>query len=227
MSITVCQCGHRIYTNSVLSIPCPKCGAVVSCDPSKPSHNVARRRSAYRYRPSHWLPLHSYPVDNWYAWDIALAIAWYSEWLKGLPCGNCKQNWEEYTASCPPDFDSPRAFLDWSIAAHNHVSREHSGRPTMDAKPAADLWLGPKVAFLSATYARIGGTETFHKTLISRLRYRINVIGFACGKGGGDPAALGVPYFEGTEAMQKLARDADVIVTWGIDTLEASGNTGA
>lgn len=78
----------------------------------------------------------------------------------------------------------------------------------------------PSIGFLSCSYMQIGGTETFHQTLIPRLRTRVNVVGFVATKiYGGDGAKLGVPYATGLRAARELASVSDVLVTWGIDCL--------
>lgn len=78
----------------------------------------------------------------------------------------------------------------------------------------------PRVGFLSAAFMTSGGTETFHCTLIPRLRNIVNVIGFvATAFSGGDGSKLQVPYGTGIEAARNLAAVSDVIVAWGITNL--------
>lgn len=80
--------------------------------------------------------------------------------------------------------------------------------------------VNPRVAWLSAAYLPFGGTETFHRTLLPRLRDLVNISGFvAAGQFGGDGRKLQVPYATGIEAAQQLAASADIVVTWGIDNL--------
>lgn len=76
------------------------------------------------------------------------------------------------------------------------------------------------VGFLSTAFATFGGTETFHRTLIPRLRSIVEVAGFvATGFSGGDGQSLGVPYSTGLESARNLAANTQVIVTWGISDL--------
>lgn len=73
------------------------------------------------------------------------------------------------------------------------------------------------VGFLSVAYNRTGGTETFHRMLLPRLD---NVAGFvSTAISGGDPALLGCRYGHGINAAKQLVAVSDVIVTWGIDSL--------
>ena len=78
----------------------------------------------------------------------------------------------------------------------------------------------PRVGFLSCSYMLSGGTETFHWTLLPRLRDRVNVIGFvATSLSGGDGGLLQVPYATGLRAARELAENSDILVTWGIACL--------
>lgn len=73
------------------------------------------------------------------------------------------------------------------------------------------------IGFLSAAYNKLGGTETFHRLLVPRLR---NVGGFvATAISGGDPEPLACPYADGIDAARQLAAVADVLVVWGVDNL--------
>lgn len=79
---------------------------------------------------------------------------------------------------------------------------------------------GPSVGFLASSYLRIGGTESFHRTLIPRLNRVKNVTGFvAVDLAGGDGSVLGVPYATGPQAAMELASQVDVLVTWGVSNL--------
>ncbi len=77
-----------------------------------------------------------------------------------------------------------------------------------------------RVGFLSAAYMPIGGTETFHRSLLPRLKQVVSVSGFAATAfHGGDGSLLQVPYSTGVEAARKLAAHCDIIVVWGIHDL--------
>jgi len=97
-------------------------------------------------------------------------------------------------------------------------------------KTVADLWPaleqrigdGSRVGFLSAAFMPIGGTETFHRSLLPRLRHVVDIAGFvATGFHGGDGSKLEVPYATGIAAARRLAAHCDVVVVWGITNLEA------
>lgn len=77
-----------------------------------------------------------------------------------------------------------------------------------------------RVGFISTAYMAVGGTETFHRTLLPRLRHVIDIVGFvATAFYGGDGSTLQVPYLTGIEAARQLAAHCDVIVVWGVSDL--------
>jgi hypothetical protein len=155
-------------------------------------------------------------------WHEATERTWLNtEFPKLIPssCG-CGGAWQPLSDQL--DLSTAEAAFRSVWAAHNTVSTQHC-QPPLPAMPydqCRSLWLGPKVLFLSTAYQNIGGTETFHRTLLPRLRHCKNIIGFvATGAYNGDGSLLKVPYFTGVEAARRLATEADVIVTWGIDSL--------
>lgn len=78
----------------------------------------------------------------------------------------------------------------------------------------------PRVGFISAAYMQMGGTETFHRSLLPRLKSRVEISGFvSTAFFGGDETLLQVPYATNTEAAKKLARHCDTVVVWGLDNL--------
>ncbi|HQZ65163.1 MAG TPA: glycosyltransferase [Planctomycetaceae bacterium] len=95
-----------------------------------------------------------------------------------------------------------------------------SPRPLVNEASFPACPVSPSVGFLSTSYINIGGTESFHRTLIPRLNQSINIKGFvAAHAGGGDPSLLGVPYDTGLLAARNLAAEVDVLVTWGVQNL--------
>jgi glycosyltransferase involved in cell wall biosynthesis len=78
----------------------------------------------------------------------------------------------------------------------------------------------PRVGLLSAAYMAMGGTETFHQSLLPRLRNVVDIEGFvATAFFGGDGSKLQVPYDTGIEAAEQLAERCDILVVWGISSL--------
>ncbi len=79
----------------------------------------------------------------------------------------------------------------------------------------------PRVGFLSTAYMAIGGTETFHRSLLPRLKSTVDIAGFvATGFHDGDGSKLQVPYATGIEAAKRLAAHCETLVVWGIHNLE-------
>ena len=77
-----------------------------------------------------------------------------------------------------------------------------------------------RVGFIAASYLAMGGTETFHQSLIPRLKDCVQVVGFvATSIHGGDGGKLGVPFSTGLQAARRLAAHCDVVVAWGIEGL--------
>lgn len=71
----------------------------------------------------------------------------------------------------------------------------------------------PRIGFVACTYNKIGGTETYHQTLIPRLS---NIVGFASEIIEGDTTKIGVPCRAGNEAIRMLARSVDLLIVWGV-----------
>ena len=98
--------------------------------------------------------------------------------------------------------------------------KPRSGEPELCPVTQQSSVEGPRVGFLSAAYMPIGGTETFHRSLLPRLNGVVNVVGFtATAFHGGDGALLQVPYSTGVEAARQLSARCDIVVAWGIHDL--------
>jgi glycosyltransferase involved in cell wall biosynthesis len=169
-----------------------------------------------------WRDIHQYPIDDARNWSPDKANRWYQSWLALVPkykpdgatCG-CQTHWAELTKEFPPDFSSPEAFERWAFDRHDDVSRLHSGARRITWEQSQRLWRGPHVGFMAATYQAIGGTETFHRTLLPELRHLIRVIGFHATSLQGDTSLLKVPILD----RKSLIEQSDLIITWGIDDL--------
>ena len=49
-------------------------------------------------------------------------VAFIQKLLSMLPCGECKQNAEEYMNANPPGLGDRIEYFDWTVAFHNHVN---------------------------------------------------------------------------------------------------------
>jgi len=81
--------------------------------------------------PSHWIPLHKYPVQYWHSWDAQAATVWFNSWRSRIPAFGCacQKNFSDYCQSSPPDFSSAESFFRWTVEAHNFVSLNHVRPP--------------------------------------------------------------------------------------------------
>ncbi len=155
---------------------------------------------------------------------------WFDDWVASVPnfaCG-CRDNFkpilERFQRSISDILDSSLVDqLKWfalTVALHNAVNVDLK-RPEMTLDDATKRWASPfawkdvsgrKVGFLAVDYIRIGGTETFHATLIPRLE---NVIGFAVQNTiFGDTSTLNVPAYHGSDAIRSLCSESGTIVSW-------------
>lgn len=88
--------------------------------------------------------------------------------------------------------------------------------PKVRCPMTTPMWFVGDVGFLSVSYMKIGGTETFHRTLLPGLK---NVAGFVTlnkDLADGDFSLLGCQYGIGLEAAKRLASSVKVLVAWGI-----------
>ena len=180
-----------------------------------PSLNVATTG------PEHWAELHSKSRPT---------LQWLQSWVDRIPnfgCG-CSKNFAPILARFMPqiawvlstdgvDLD---AWFAITVDIHNAVNIELK-RDTMTIDDARKRWepafkwsnvKGQRVGFIAIDFMRIGGTETFGQTLVPRIQ---NAIGFAVENTlEGDVDTLGVPTYQGREAIRSLCNESDVVVSW-------------
>jgi glycosyltransferase involved in cell wall biosynthesis len=117
--------------------------------------------------------------------------------------------------SCSPTGNVPDAMNCTQCSEYTPVDGTELWTPVPNSNPS-----NPRVGFISAAYMEIGGTETFHRSLLPRLKDVANVSGFvSTAFHGGDGAKLQVPYAKGIKAAQRLSDHCDVLVVWGIQQL--------
>jgi glycosyltransferase involved in cell wall biosynthesis len=144
---------------------------------------------------------------------------WLASWISKIP---------KYGCTCTASFreiikDNPARFNDWkrwTWEIHNSVNLKLK-KPLyswLNIEPFPSSWKpvdGHRIGFASINYEAVGGTETFHQTLVPRLP---NVIGFASRHDlHGDIDRLGVPCGQGIDAIASLALQCDTVVSWNID----------
>ena len=108
------------------------CGASFVADDVVPIHHEGRvLKSSVRLEVLRglWDELHRYALANSQNWDVDRTKDWFKDWSARVPrygCNSCGSRWRSYIRENPPDFSSPVAFFEWTVAAHNHVSTKHA-----------------------------------------------------------------------------------------------------
>ena len=165
---------------------------------------------------------------------------WFGGWLARIPnfgCG-CANNFtpilERFKPSISEILDSSSVdqakWFALTVEIHNAVSVDLK-RAEMSLDDASKRCASPfawkdvsgrKVGFVAVDFMRIGGTETFHTTLIPKLK---NVSGFAVQNMiFGDTKPLSVPAYHGADAIRSLSAESDTIVSWLVNPREYGFN---
>jgi hypothetical protein len=80
-----------------------------------------------------WRALHSEPLGT---------PEWFARWQKLIPTGcGCRQGANNLLTLCPPRYDSPDAWFDWTVEYHNLVNAKLN-KPAMPLGQARALWRG-------------------------------------------------------------------------------------
>lgn len=86
----------------------------------------------------------------------------------------------------------------------------------LDAKPDAFAQCRGNVGFIAPCYMQIGGTETWHQSLLPRLRGVNGFVSLDKAMSHGDFSRLGCRYDIGIDAARHLARHSAVLVVWNV-----------
>jgi hypothetical protein len=70
--------------------------------------------------PIKWKELHTRALTSL---PMESENEWFREYLRGLPCPECRAHFEDFLKESPPDFSSRDRFFRWTVAAHNFVNR--------------------------------------------------------------------------------------------------------
>lgn len=138
----ICKCGRNIpdnaicfcsetensvvvYTNTEINIP----------EISKVEHQDAIfTSSTMEYTRSLWKALHTYKYINKEETE-----KWFKEWLKKIPCGDCKTHFARILEDFPTDFSSNKSFFVWGVDIHNKVN-ERLQKLKISLEEAILLW---------------------------------------------------------------------------------------
>jgi len=69
--------------------------------------------------PIKWKELHTRALC---ALPMNAEPEWFAAFVAGLPCPKCREHFEQFVHSHPPDFESRTRFFCWTVAAHNFVN---------------------------------------------------------------------------------------------------------
>jgi hypothetical protein len=86
---------------------------------------------AIDYRSLEWMPKSVWGPIKWRelharafcSLPMTHEAEWFAAYIEGLPCMNCREHFQAFVTSHPPDFSSRSAFFEWTVQAHNHVNR--------------------------------------------------------------------------------------------------------
>ena len=142
----------------------------------------------------------------------------FAQWAKRVPELGCGcESWLKSYLSQNPISDDIREY-GWKLhnAVNQKIGKAEFSKKRFDEKhPAWKQVDGHRIGIAAINYEAMGGTETFHQSLVPRLE---NVIGFASQNGlRGDTQLLGVPTGQGVEAIASLALQSDTVISWNID----------
>lgn len=170
---------------------------------------------------------HGVPYKHQFAWGPKLWLDFHyernpsesrlAELERRIACGLCRDNYYRHKAALPPRLDD---WHRWTWELHNLVNSE-IGKPAFSWEDYEKRYLhwkkveGTRIGFAAVNYESMGGTETFHHTLLPRLP---GVIGFASLNNlRGDTDKLGVPAAQGIDAIVSMSIQSDVVISWNVD----------
>ncbi len=83
--------------------------------------------------PSPWRPLHLRALN----WKGGADWGWLTDFAKkNIPCGDCREHWDNILVNLPPQWD---AYFAWSVAAHNCINAI-LGKPIETLDGATARW---------------------------------------------------------------------------------------
>jgi glycosyltransferase involved in cell wall biosynthesis len=89
-------------------------------------------------------------------------------------------------------------------------------RPQIRCPMDQPMWFVGDIGFISVSYMQIGGTETFHRTLVPNIPKVAGFVSLQPALSNGDFSLLNCQYGIGMEAARRLAASVKTLVVWGI-----------
>ena len=127
----ICFCSNignpvTVYSNDNFNIP-----DVSSIESVK---NEKLKLSSLEFTRLLWETLHTYKYIN-----EEETKKWFEEWLKRVPCGECKEHSKLILEQNPIDFSTNRAFFESCVKFHNLVNNR-LGKLKISVEEAILLW---------------------------------------------------------------------------------------
>jgi len=135
-------------------------------------------------------------------------------------CGNVigkatEKTHSQICLSCP-NYNDRRCIIQQQVKPDGGWVSYLDSHPEVRCPSPDPQWFVGPIGFLSVSYMDIGGTETFHQTLLPNLKGVAGFVSLSPTLSKGDFSLLGCQTGIGIEAARRLARDVKVLVVWGV-----------
>jgi hypothetical protein len=129
-------CTLNLYGGRPSNGVCKHCTKREARNPAVPIQiQIAQSTPNYSHLSAMWGELHRRALSP--VADPAAELQWLDDFVKRLPCGECKTHWRKITGAHPPDFSD---YFEWGVARHNDVNRL-LGKPEILLEAARDIWV--------------------------------------------------------------------------------------
>jgi hypothetical protein len=142
--MTICKCGRNIPDGAICFCSYSSSGTPVTIYTNEkieiPSitnvinTSVLSESSTLDFTRSLWKALHTYKYVN-----ETETKRWFDEWLKRVPCGECKEHSKLILENNPMDFSNKKAFFESGVKFHNLVN-DRLGKLNVSIEEALNIW---------------------------------------------------------------------------------------
>lgn len=137
-----CNCGRKIPDGAICFCSNSGNSVVVYIDnntsfpniPEIQPENVFSSSSTLEYTRALWRALHTYEYIN-----EEKTKEWFEEWLKRLPCGECKEDSRLILEKNPLNFSSKEKFFESGVKFHNMVNCKLN-KKEISIEEALNIW---------------------------------------------------------------------------------------
>jgi len=143
--LTTCKCGRKIPDNAICL--CSMVGESVTVytgedfiPPTIPDFHQNQNKAKsvdprIEYSRNLWKLLHTYQYKS-----EQETKEWFENWLKKLPCGECRNHTKILLESSPMDFSNQKGFFESGVKLHNLVNKKLD-KTEISIEEATKLWL--------------------------------------------------------------------------------------